>query len=166
MEQQNPYQRPQAPVDIAPDDGLQPAGRLSRLAAAIVDTIIALVILLPIMFAGGYFSTLDQGGPGLLAQIAWGVVGFAVFIAIHYIPLKNDGQTWGKKVAGIRIVDMEGQTPALGVLLGKRYLFSGGIGLIPLVGGLLSLVNVLFIFRGDRRCVHDLVADTQVVQAR
>jgi hypothetical protein len=29
----------------------------------------------------------------------------------------------------------------------------------------LSIVNVLFIFRSDRRCIHDLVADTRVVEA-
>jgi uncharacterized RDD family membrane protein YckC len=35
---------------------------------------------------------------------------------------------------------------------------------IPLLGGLFSLVNVCFIFRDDRRCIHDLIADTIVVK--
>mgnify|MGYP003577791579 CR=1 FL=1 len=165
MEQHNPYQRPQAqPVDVPSPDGLVQASRWKRLGAAAIDAIIGVVIVLPVMFMGGYFSNLANGGPSLLTQFAWGVLGFALFIAIHYIPLKNDGQTWGKKVVGVRIVDMHGQNPGLGTLLGRRYLFSGGIGLIPFVGGLISIVNVLFIFRGDRRCLHDLVADTRVVE--
>lgn len=165
MEEHNPYQRPQTHVADAAWGELQPASRLKRLGAALLDTIIALVILLPMMMFGGYFDTIVQGGPGLLAQIAWGVLGFAVFVAVHFIPMKNNGQTWGKKAVGVRIVDMQGQNPGLGVLLGRRYLFSGGIGLVPFVGGLLSIANVLFIFRGDRRCLHDLVANTQVVEA-
>ncbi|HZX76505.1 RDD family protein [Lysobacter sp.] len=165
MEEQNPYQRPQTHVADAAWGELQPASRLKRLGAAILDTIIALVIVLPMMMFGGYFDTIAQGGPGLAMQLAWGVLGFAVFVAVHFIPLKNNGQTWGKKAVGVRIVDMQGQNPGLGVLLGRRYLFSGGIGLVPFVGGLLSIANVLFIFRGDRRCLHDLVANTQVVEA-
>ncbi|RPE81375.1 RDD family protein [Vulcaniibacterium tengchongense] len=164
MEQQNPYQSPQTQVQDYSGD-LRLAGRGKRLGAALLDAVIAIVVMLPIMFAGGYFATMSDGGPGIGVQLLWGVVGLAVFFAIQYVPLKNSGQTWGKKIVGIRIVDMEGRQPDLGVLLGRRYLFANGIGLVPLVGGLISLVNVLFIFRSDRRCLHDVVADTQVVEA-
>ena len=39
------------------------------------------------------------------------------------------------------------------------------VAYIPFVGGLLNLVDILFIFGRDRRCIHDLIADTIVVQA-
>jgi uncharacterized RDD family membrane protein YckC len=32
------------------------------------------------------------------------------------------------------------------------------------LGGLLAVVDVLFVFRRDRRCLHDLVAGTRVVR--
>ena len=51
------------------------------------------------------------------------------------------------------------------MLLGRRYLFANGVGMIPFIGGLISIVNICFIFRGDKRCLHDLVAGTQVVNA-
>ena len=35
---------------------------------------------------------------------------------------------------------------------------------IPFLGPILGIVNILLIFRGDRRCGHDLVANTRVVR--
>lgn len=164
MEQHNPYQRPQAQVYDVVDD-LQEASRWKRLGGALIDGLIALAVLMPLMFMGGYFRNFSSGGPGMASQLMWGLFGLAVVFAIQYLPLKSSGQTWGKKVVGTRIVDLQGEQPSIGVLLGKRYLFSNGIGLVPFVGGLISLVNVLFVFRSDRRCLHDLVADTRVVEA-
>ena len=42
-----------------------------------------------------------------------------------------------------------------------RLIANGMIGSIPFYG----LVDILFIFRSDRRCIHDLIARTQVVYA-
>ena len=66
----------------------------------------------------------------------------------------------GKKALGIRIVKMNtgkncGFVP--NVLL--RLIVNGLIGISPFYG----LVDILFIFRSDRRCIHDLIAGTQVV---
>jgi uncharacterized RDD family membrane protein YckC len=49
-------------------------------------------------------------------------------------------------------------------LLGLRYLPVQLITNVPLAGPVLNLVNVLMIFRGDRRCGHDLIAGTRVVK--
>jgi hypothetical protein len=37
--------------------------------------------------------------------------------------------------------------------------------LIPLAGNAFSLIDALFIFRQDRRCIHDMIASTRVVPA-
>ena len=34
------------------------------------------------------------------------------------------------------------------------------LGIVPLFG----IVDVLFIFREDRRCIHDMIAGTRVIQ--
>jgi uncharacterized RDD family membrane protein YckC len=166
----NPYQSPQAVVADAVH-GANLASRGARLGAALLDGLILLVLILPVMYFGGYFSALrDAALVGeqmpFVDQFMWGVVGLVIAFAVQFIPLKNGGQTWGKKIVGLRIVDMDGAQPDLGVLLGRRYLFANGVGLIPLLGWLVSMANVLFIFRGDKRCLHDLVAGTQVVNAR
>ena len=76
--------------------------------------------------------------------------------------LTKDGQTLGKHVLGIRIVKRDtGENGGFvrNVLL--RFIFNRLLGIIPLYG----LVDILFIFRGDRRCIHDMIAGTQVVNA-
>ena len=42
-----------------------------------------------------------------------------------------------------------------------RVVVNGLLGFIPLYG----VVDILFIFREDRRCIHDLIAGTVVVNA-
>lgn len=170
MEQHNPYQSPQAVVaDVV--SGPELAGRGARLGAAILDSIIVSVVIVPVMFAGGYWSSVMAAAAAgeqvaMATQLMWGVVGIAIAFAIQFWPLSQTGQTWGKKIVGVKIVDMAGDQPGVGVLLGRRYLFANGVALVPLVGWLISLVNILFIFRGDKRCLHDLVAGTQVVNAK
>lgn len=168
MEQQNPYQSPQSVVaDVT--SGPELAGRGARLGAAILDGVIAAVVIMPIMFFGGYFTAATQAAMageqlGYGVQFVWGLLGLVVFFAIQFVPLKQSGQTWGKKIVGVRIIALDGTQPGIGVLLGRRYLFSNGVALVPMIGWVLSLVNILFIFRGDKRCLHDLVAGTQVVR--
>jgi uncharacterized RDD family membrane protein YckC len=165
----NPYQSPQSVVaDFS--TGADLASRGARLGAALLDGLIMMLVIMPVMYFGGYFTALGEaaiaGKQPFALQIGWGVVGIAIAFAIQYIPLKASGQTWGKKIVGLRIVDMQGQQPGIGVLLGKRYLFANGVGLLPIVGALISTVNVLLIFRSDKRCLHDLVAGTQVINAK
>ncbi|ROU06780.1 RDD family protein [Lysobacter enzymogenes] len=170
MDPQNPYQSPQSPL-IAPSGGEQElADRGIRLVAAIIDGVILMVLLVPLMFIGGYMEAVMQaaqtGQQPYGLQIAWGVGALLLFFAVQYLPLSQNGQTWGKKVMKIKIVDQDGNKPDLVTLMGKRYLFQNGIGLIPCLGGLISLVDILMIFRQDRRCLHDQIAGTRVVVAR
>lgn len=168
-QQNNPYRAPEAAiVDYGHDAEL--AGRGERLAAAIIDTLIMLAVLLPIMFLGGYFSLImDTASSGqemsLITELAWGLVGLVVFFAIQSYPLYATAQTWGKRVLKMRIVGLDGQRLSFGRLIALRYLSMQGVGLVPLIGPLLSIVNVLLIFRADHRCGHDLIAGTKVVKA-
>lgn len=166
MNDPNPYRSPEAEVRDVADDVL--AERGTRLGAAIIDVIILLVVLVPLMVFGGYWDVaMASGGQVPIGTtLLWGVIGFVVFVAVQFVPLNATGQTWGKRLLGIKIVDMAGSKPPIGRLLGLRYLPVQVAGNIPLIGPLLGLVNVLLIFRGDRRCGHDLIAGTQVVKAR
>ena len=169
MDEQNPYRGPDAAVaEFSSGDEL--AGRGARLGAAIIDFIIMLVVLLPIMYMGGYMAAATEAAQagaqvGLGTTLMWAAIGFVIFVVIQGFPLNATGQTWGKKLLKIKIVDLDGGKPPIGRLLGLRYLPIQVVANIPLVGPVVALVNVLLIFRSDRRCGHDLIAGTRVVHA-
>ena len=169
-DQHNPYSAGDAvPVDAADSAGL--ADRGTRLGAAIIDVIIMLAVTLPVMWVGGYFRTVMEKTaageqPSLAYVFMWSLIGLAIFAAIQFLPLSQSGQTWGKRMLGIRIADMAGNKPPIGTLLFRRYLPMQVAASIPYLGGLIGLANVLLIFRDDRRCGHDLVAGTQVLKGR
>ena len=169
MDEQNPYRGPDAAVaEISSSDEL--AGRGARLGAAIIDGIIMLVIVLPVMYMGGYMQmamAAAQSGQkvGFGVTLMWAVIGFVIFAVVQGFPLNATGQTWGKKVIKIKIVDLDGNKPPLGRLLGLRYLPIQIVSNVPFIGPVLALVDVLLIFRNDRRCGHDLIAGTRVVHA-
>ncbi|MCW5582103.1 MAG: RDD family protein [Luteimonas sp.] len=166
MSDPNPYSSPEAAVADLTASNL--AGRGERLGAALIDGIIMIAILFPLMFVGGYWQAAmaAQGQVPIGTTILWAAIGFAVFAAVQWVPLNANGQTWGKRVLGIKIVDLAGNKVPAGRILGMRYLPVQVAGNVPLLGPLLGLVNVLLIFRADRRCGHDLIAGTQVVKAR
>ncbi|WP_181373324.1 RDD family protein [Massilia glaciei] len=166
MDTQNPYSPPMTDLTKPGQTAeLELAGRGSRFGAALVDGIIGLVFLVPMFFVFGGWAMLTSGEMGFMTSLMFGLLGFAFFCVVHGHFLKTSGQTIGKKIVGIKIVDMNGNKPDLVTLLAKRYLSMSLISAIPGIGGLLAIVNILFIFRSDKRCVHDLIAGTQVVVA-
>lgn len=169
MSQENPYATPSTdPLPAHPVSGqLQLATPSERFGGAFIDGLINAVVIVPLMYLTGFMGTDASGHPAktdFLHTAMFAAIGFAFFAAIQWKFLKATGQTIGKKVAKTRIVTMEGKKPEIGDLLGKRYLFMNFLGVIPVVGGVLALVNALFVFRKDRRCIHDQVAGTQVVK--
>jgi len=88
---------------------------------------------------------------------------FIIFFSLHGVPLYQRGQTLGKRIMGIAIVTLDHQKPAFFHLIAQRYLTQWIIGMAPGLGIVLRLVDILLIFRQDKRCVHDLIARTKVI---
>ena len=160
------------------------ASRGVRLGAAMIDGLIGLLIMLPIMWGFGVFDGIIEmfqqsfeaaqsgaeppnpeeiDGIGLAMTIQMFVIGWVVFLGLHGWLLYKHGQTIGKRLLGTQIVDERGNIPPFGKLVLMRYLIMGAISNVPMVGGLISMVNVLLIFRANRRCLHDDLAGTYVV---
>jgi uncharacterized RDD family membrane protein YckC len=162
----NPYQAPQSPIDQNPvaETTSVLASRWMRLLAALVDAFIGVVSVILVFVVMG----LDVEGLGkanLATQAQLAVMGMAAFLALHGYLLAKKGQTIGKLVCGIRIAKLDGNIPEFLPLILKRYVPVWLVAQIPLIGGLLNLVNILFIFRADKRCVHDLIAGIRVIKA-
>ena len=86
-----------------------------------------------------------------------------IFLGINYKFLKNDAQTIGKKAMKTKIVTNDGEQASFGRHIIKRYTLYNFLGMIPVIGQVLSLVNLVFIFGSAKRCGHDYFADTKVV---
>ena len=142
------------------------ASRWKRLGGALIDSIIAMVIIVPIMLATGVVQQAFSGQQMTVAQQAvFAVIGWIAFLILNGYLLYAKGQTIGKVVAKTKIVDMDVSIPNFGKLLVLRYLILGLVANIPIVGVLGGPVNVLFIFGKERRCLHDYMAGTRVVNA-
>lgn len=166
MSENNVYSTPQAQLVDAAQSGEQLlASRWARLGASIIDTIIMMVVIIPLMYFTGGFDGIAEGTqPGFIYTLVIGLVGFVVFFVINYRFLVTNGQTIGKKVLEIKIVDLNGNTPVFQPQLLIRYAVYLLPGQIPVAGQIFSLVNVLFIFGKEKRCIHDLAAKTRVVK--
>ncbi|MDP6452294.1 MAG: RDD family protein [SAR202 cluster bacterium] len=124
------------------------ADRLSRLIASIVDRATLVVPMFFILF--------------ILDSVSLLVVYLAAWFLVQATLLTTTGQTVGKKAFNVRIVMVEtGRNGGFVPNVLVRMVLNGALGLIPFY----SLVDVLFIFRSDRRCIHDLIAGTVVVKA-
>jgi uncharacterized RDD family membrane protein YckC len=167
MDDENPYAPPKATLEL--NKGVtaegELAGRWTRFCAAFLDAFIGLAYGIPIMWVlgiWGYLVRNEEPPRGLL--IASNAFGFLFFVAVHGYFLYKNGQTVGKKLLGIRIADLDGNVPDLARLLLLRYLPVSLITLIPVVGNYLPLFDVLFILQANRRCLHDMIAGTIVVE--
>lgn len=139
------------------------ASRWARLGAALIDGIIAMLATLPIMKMTGLWEQAMNGETLSFQAMFWGALyGFAVFLLVNGYFLKRDGQTVGKKLLGIKITTLTGAVPDFWPMVAKRYLVFWVITYLPFVGNLIALVDALFIFRDDKRCLHDHLAGTVV----
>ncbi|MDP1821759.1 MAG: RDD family protein [Archangium sp.] len=169
--------------------GLAP--RTVRLAAAFLDTLLVLPLLIIWLVAAagslglslgalaGHLKErpwLSQAGTVLVGSAAWVAfaatsVALACLVLYQWFLLSTRGQTIGKRVMGIRIVDLEGQPVGFfSALLLRSWIYSSVVSaavsftsvLIPFAGAILFLLDYVPLFGEDRRCLHDYLAGTQV----
>ena len=110
-----------------------------------------------------YIDGFGRAGEAWFYNISMSAMTIAIFLVIHIVPLLKSGQTFGKKIFDIKVVDIEGKLPTVRHWL-IRYRVYFLPAQIPVVGGAFSLVDSLAIFRKSRRCIHDIVAGTVVIE--
>jgi uncharacterized RDD family membrane protein YckC len=166
FEYRNPYAAPTAQVVAAPAefrDELEPAERGRRLLAALIDLGINLLVFMPAVI--GLLRYKPERGIGALggSLVMFTVVCGLALTVYWFVLMYRNGQSIGKRVMGIRIVRTDGSRASLGRMIGLRYFVPGLIGAIPYVGWVFNIANPLWIFGEERRCLHDLICDTMVV---
>ena len=140
------------------------ASRWSRLWASIIDAFVYAIFIVPVFLYGGlYDKLLSNETIELTEQVALTVYGWVVYFLCQGYLLHKKGQTIGKNLMDIAIVDMEGKQIGLLNIVGKRIIPMVVVAYIPFIGPFISTFDYLFVFRKDKRCLHDLIAGTQVV---
>jgi Predicted membrane protein/domain len=170
---------PVVAADLAP--------RGLRLVARIIDWIIEFLCCLPGMLVLGpefveVFKNAMSGiepdpeqfdmmrlGLGLLVTFA----GWLILLIIQVLLLSTRGQSIGKMIAKVRVVRLDGTKAGFvyaWLLREALITFCGLIlSLVPYIGvffrAVFHLTDWCLIFRDDRRCLHDVIAGTQVIKA-
>jgi uncharacterized RDD family membrane protein YckC len=136
------------------------ATKMDRLFAALIDGLISIIGMLPIFFFID-FDALAEPSASLTAVLF--VYGFIMTLLLHGYLLYYYGQTIGKNFMSIRIENLDSSKASLKTIYFKRMLPMQVLSIIPFGGQFISgIVNPLFIFGKQRRCLHDYLAKTQV----
>lgn len=175
--------------DVAPVTALAPADgdlapREMRLLARVIDWVIQGLAMVPGFMLIGLeafraiavaartgdfdFEGMDKGR--VVAGLGTLAVAMLVLLVVQLWLLTTRGQTLGKLLVKIRIVrTTDGSRAGFIHSWLLREFVPALIGIVPIVGVLIRIVYIIvdccFIFREDRRCVHDFIAGTKVVKA-
>lgn len=134
------------------------ATRKQRFFAHCIDTLLLLLIAIPMWITLLVYKTFI-GYPFICISL------LIVTISQSYFLIVN-GQTIGKKIVKIKIV--KSSTKINGGFIINILLRSivGTILLgVAIPYPIYFFIDSLFIFREDRRCIHDLIAGTDVIDA-
>ncbi|WP_442893634.1 RDD family protein [Bacillus sp. 2205SS5-2] len=132
---------------------VSPAGFLIRLGAILLDS---LFINLPLILLVGYVTgEYSDENP-------W--VNLLFLLYSVSVPIIWTGYTVGKRIAGIRIVKMDGSNVHLGTMLMRTLVSTLVYGLTLGIGIIVSAFMIGL--REDKRSIHDFIAGTYVTYAR
>ena len=142
------------------------ASRWKRFGGGLIDGVVSMAIMVPIMLTTDVPQQPFRGQPMTFGeQATLFVVGWVVFLVLNGYLLYKRGQTIGKVAVKTKIIDLNGNLPSFGKLIVLRYFILGLVVQIPIVGSLAGLVDGLLIFGKERRCLHDYMAGTRVINA-
>ena len=133
------------------------AERGDRFIANLVDNFI---LMIP-MFGGLLLGAILSRNTALAAiSMLLGTFG-TLAVAGYQIYLAQYGQSIGKRMRHMRVVRTDGSPASMARILLLRNLVPAIIGSFC---GFFGIIDALMIFGEERRCLHDLLADTKVVK--
>ena len=172
----NPYAPPTSSIDpptALGDPYADLASRWRRLGGSLLDAVFQSLMAIPAYLSISWSAVVQaqQVDPDPLiiykmsgtAGIVAAALGLAMYI-VQWTLIARRGQSLGKILVGTRIVMLDGSHAPFvrSVALRSWPVFLAAF--IPVIGPWLTTLDVLFIFRKDKRCLHDLLAGTKVVR--
>lgn len=137
------------------------ADRWTRLGASLLDGLAAIPFVLVPMLLGVMLDGMT--GSRETFQTMFTALGYIAYFGVYIYYLTTEGATIGKKALGIRIVKadtLENGGFVTNFLM--RVLVPGLLGAITC--NIFTLVDILFIFGQEQRCLHDQMAGTIVIK--
>ena len=145
---------------------------LRRLLAWLVDAIIIGVVIVVVLLCTSLtaiFNLIKEGTSltltlySLIELVQVGLVIEILFILYYIsIPVRNHGQTIGKKMLKIRVVKDDGKDADFSTLFMRQAIAEQLLG--ALTFGATYIVNALVaLFRKDKKSISDVFANTKVV---
>ncbi len=127
-------------------------------------TSIAMMQSMSEMFGDGKFDP-GEFSKAYLAAVPLSLPYLGALMVLQAVLLSLRGQSVGNLIVRTRIVRAPDGEPAGFV---RAFLIRGflarAIRQVPFIGGIFWIVDSCFIFRDDKRCLHDLIAGTKVVK--
>ena len=153
-------------AELGSGETVELARPIRRLGARILDVIVLAVIgIVVFLFVGDAGDAFDVSGSGA-STFASLLIGLVIGIGYEVSQIAVWGQTIGKRVAGIKVINAaHGGLPGWGKAFG-RWAIPGLVALIPILGPLLSLLCYVSL-TWDRvyQGWHDKAAGTLVIKA-
>jgi uncharacterized RDD family membrane protein YckC len=133
------------------------ASRWLRLWGALLDALFEISTSWLLYQLGFYDYILSE-------QIMLTIIGISAFLVVNGVLIYKRGQTIGKLICKTKVVTLDGKQVS-----GNRYLFLRIFPLwiiyqIPIIGGIFAIIDALLIFRKEKNCLHDDIAQTRVIK--
>ncbi len=129
------------------------AGFWIRLVALIIDSIILGVVqfIITLVFGGLDDPTTETTLSSVISLIL-------TFIYFVWFQSRNNGQTFGKKITGIRVANLDGGRVSIGMMALREIIGKTISAIILLIGFLMAAGK-------SKRALHDYIARTIVIRA-
>jgi uncharacterized RDD family membrane protein YckC len=156
-------------ANSAVDDNSKFATVGVRIGAALIDGLLSIIVFFIVIALLGDTDTSD-GGFEITGGGVETVIAIMLILAVYTTMIATKGATPGKLMLGLRITMEDGVTTPPGGSKAIIRNIPGLIGIIPLIGQLVSLgfvIMSLIWVSGDseRRSAYDRIAGTRVVYA-
>ncbi len=184
----NPYQSPTGGGVYAggsggPNGPQELASVGARIGGALLDGIAYILLMIPGlvigigMIIGSAVVAAESGeSPETVSAAAGGgmILGTLIIAGNLFVPMiincvliAKSGQSIGKKIVGTRMVDQDsGETSGFvqGFLI-RTFVFQLICNALPIIGFIIALVDIVFLFTEGNQTLHDRLARTRVVKA-
>lgn len=139
------------------------AGRGQRLVATLLDGFLVGILSMLLGFNLYFWDPNISAEFLITSYLSYKIFYFFLMLVVLYLYIYivfTDGQTWGKKLLKIRVINQDGSVCTQQHYFWKRTL------LFVLLPQIILCIDALMIFRKSIRCWHDDFAKTMVVKVQ